>query len=592
MRKTAIKPISFLLAVVMVALSLCGCGNVGALKIFEDGESKYRIVYESDNREASSAATVLGNELKKKAQVTLDVVDDRTEVDKKIPEILVGRTNRGTDLSFQREMRFGSYVVVREKKNVYILGAGEGVLNQACRDFASGVIDAGGKISGKGEILSNLREYTVDTVNLNGVDLTEYTVYLPETGDGVKWEKYVGYVEDQLAAVTGYMLTTATYTDANDLPKGPAVVLVKDEALTKWGYAVTLGRKNTMQISVGSDSAAMALTMAFTERLENKKAQVTELSLAEESGKVGENTVVPLENDADLRVMCFNVYGNDDHKSLMSYVTGTAYAYAADFICMQEFYDVAYDTVGEDLEKAGYGVVGDTFTEVSPTALAHKDDDENYQKFAQLGATSNTPIYYKADVWEPVESGAYLFYWMNRWHCSNTKSIAYGVFRHKTTGEQVAIVSTHFPLMVDKYQETNKDGRDYAGYTDKKEGAEWRYGAAQELLLQLDILREKYPGILTVLGGDLNALATEKSIASIESNALLSNGNLLAPADKRDAGGSFHDYNKADLTKSTPIDHLFVTEDVATVLRHRIVADALTVQGTDHCPIVLDIARK
>ena len=592
MRKSLFKSICLLLALVMLAGSFVACGNVGSLQIFEGEESKYRIVYESDNREASTAASVLATELKKKAGVTLEVVNDQTEVDKKIPEILVGRTNRGTDLSFQRKLRFGSYVVAREKKNVYILGAGEGVLDKACRNFASGVIDAGGKVSGKGEILSDLRKYDVETVNLNGVDLTDYTVYLPEASDGVKWEKYLGYVETQLATVTGYMLTVSTYTDIEELPKGPAIVLACEKSLTQWGYDVKIGKKDTVRISVGSDSAAMALTVAFTERIDNKKASVTELSLGEESGKIGENTVVPLEAGADLRVMSFNIYGNGDHKNLMSFVTGTSYAYAADFICMQEFYDVAYDTVDKDLKQAGYGVVGTTFTEVSPTALAHKDDDENYQKFAQLGATSNTPIYYKTSVWEPVESGAYLFYWMNRWHCSNTKSIAWGVFRHKTTGELVAIVSTHFPLMAETYQETVKDGRDYSTYTDKKEGAEWRYGAAQELLLQLDILREKYAGILTVLGGDLNALATEKSIASLESSALLSNGSVMAPKGMGDSGSSFHDYGKEPSAQNAAIDHLFVTEDVAAVLRHRIVADALTVQGSDHCPVVVDIARK
>ena len=590
MRKAYVKLCSLLLAVLFVALPLASCGNIGSLKIFKGTESKYRIVYENGNKEAGTAAENFAAQLEKKVGASLEVTDDRTEADKKIPEILVGRTNRGTDLPWQRTLRYGSYTVVREKKNLYILGAGDGVLKKACEDFAKALIEVGGKVSGKGEILSSIKEYTVDTVTLNGRNITDYTVYYPEKGS-VDFEECVDYVEEQLISTSGFLLTTATYTDASAINKGPAIVLKQDTALGDRGYSITK-EDEILHLAVGSETAAFALTAGFIERIGGKKGETVALTLELGDGEVGESALVPLTGESDLRVMCFNVYGSEEHKKLMPYVSATSYAYASDFICMQEFYDVAYNTVGKDLEKAGYAVVGNRFTEVSPTALEHKDDDANYQKFAYAGSTCNTPIYYRADVWEPLESGAYLFYWMNRYHCSNTKSLAYGVFKHKTTGEQVAIISTHFPLMGDGYKSVNKDGRDYSTCTDKKDGAKWRYGAAQEILKQVDILRAKYAGILTVVGGDLNASAAEDSVKTIEAHAVLSNGFVMAPADKRDGGGSFHSYDKVPGANATPIDHLFVSEDVAAVLQHRIVTDAITVKGTDHCPIVLDIQRK
>lgn len=591
MEKTQIKVLSLLLAVLLFATSLVSCGNMGALTIFKNGESKYRIVYENGNREAGTAAERIATMLGKKAEVEIEVTDDRTEADKKIPEILVGRTNRGTELEAQRTLRYGSYRVVREKKNVYILGAGDGILTRACEDFVNGLLEAGGKISGKGELLASEKKYSVDTVTLNGRPLTDHTVYVPEKSD-VDFEAYVEYVEAQLISSSGFMLTVKTYTDIGEIPdKKPALVLKKDTSLSARGYAVTRASENVLHLAIGSNAAAISVAAALIERIDAKAGGTMELTLAEENGAVGESELVPLRGEADLRVMAFNVYGNDEHKKLMPYVTGTSLAYAADFICMQEFYDVAYETVGKDLEAAGYSAVGTTFTEISPTALEHTEDP-SAQKFTYVGGACNTPIYYRASDWDVVESGAYLFYWMNRWHCSNTKSLAYGVFRNKTTGEQVAIISTHFPLMGDNYKSTIKDGRDYSTYTDKKEGAEWRYGAALEILKQVDALRAKYPGILTVVGGDLNAQAAEKSVQTIEAHAALSNGSVMAPADAMDLGGSFHNYGEAPGTKSMPIDHLFVTEDVATVTCHRIVTDPLTVQGTDHSPVVLDIARK
>ena len=191
-----------------------------------------------------------------------------------------------------------------------------------------------------------------------------------------------------------------------------------------------------------------------------------------------------------------------------------------------------------------------------------------------------------------VESGAYLFYWMNRYHGSNTKSIAYGVFRNKTTNELVAVFSTHYPLMADSYKTQSRDGRDYSNCTDKVDGAAWRNGATQEVIKQVELLRAAYPGIPVVGGGDLNATASEASIRTLENHALLTNASVAAPVGMRDTGSSFHDYGKKPGAANNAIDHLFVSEDKVSVLRHRIVSDTLTVNGSDHCPVVIDIALK
>ena len=227
MRKTRIRLLSLLLAAVMLGLSLASCGNVGSLTIFKDGESKYRIVYENGNREAGNAAERMAADLEKAAQVVIEVTDDRTEVDKKIPEILVGRTNRGTDLEAQRTLRYGSYRVVRDKKNVYVLGAGDGVVKKACDDFTDALLEAGGKISGKGELLASEKQYDVDTVTLNGRALTDHTFYIPEKSD-IDFKAYLEYVEAQVISSSGFMLTVRTYTDIEEISeKEPAVVLKK-----------------------------------------------------------------------------------------------------------------------------------------------------------------------------------------------------------------------------------------------------------------------------------------------------------------------------------------------------------------------------
>ena len=589
MKRNARRLLCCLIAVLFVVTPLSSCAGDGPVTIAQNGSSAYLIVYENGNRDAANAAEYLAEELEYLTDAVLEVTDDRTEADPAVPEIRVGRTNRGRDYSLQRTVRVGSYVIAREGQNIYILGAGDGVLERACEDFCYEVMDDDCRVSGTGELLSTEPRYSVSAVTLNARPLTDYTVYLPERA-ATHLKEGVACLDEQLSAVSGFMLTTDTYTDASDV-SGPALVLMDNDALGEGEYKIEDKGGDVYHLSAGSEEAAMAMMIALAGRLLNKNGESVTMDLSAGGGKTGESPLVPY-GDADVRVMCFNVFGNNEHKSLMPYVTASAYAYAADFICMQEFYEVAYNTVGKDLEKAGYKAVGTTFTEVSPTALEHKDTDDKYQKFAYVGSICYTPIYYRADIWEPVESGAYLFYWMNRYHGSNTKSVAYGVFRNKTTGEEIAVFSTHYPLMAESYRSQNKDGRDYSACTDKVDGAAWRSGATQEILKQVELLRAAYPGIPVVGGGDLNATATEASVRTLENHVLLTNASVAAPEDMRNTGSSFHDYGKKPGTANNAIDHLFVSEDKISVLRHRIVSDNLTVKGTDHCPVVIDIKLK
>ncbi len=210
----------------------------------------------------------------------------------------------------------------------------------------------------------------------------------------------------------------------------------------------------------------------------------------------------------------------------------------------------------------------------------------NDEQYTKVGSTCNTPIFYRADLWEVVESEAYLFYWQNRWPYTDTKSMTYGVFRNKADGELVMVVGTHYALMASGYTE-------YAelGYTDAKEGAAWRYQDSLEILKAVDEVRSRYPGILTVVGGDLNANVNENALKVLEEHAALSNAYEMAPTSDRTSGGTYHNtHGKAP--SGAAIDHIFVSEDVAEVLRHAILKEQYVLEGSDHCPVVVDICRK
>ncbi len=595
MKMSVLRVLSLMLALLSVVASLASCAGSMPLTIAKKGESKYQIVYANGDRDAANAANHLAAELKELTEAELTVTDDRTEADKKVPEILVGRTNRGIELEVQRTLLYGEYLIAREGKNVYILGAGSGMLDTACKDFLEEVLTEKFKVSGKGELLRSERaRYDTGAVTLNGKAITDYTVLIPAGSSALKWDDYVPYVEGCLTLLSGNLLTTATYEDVNDLPYTPAIVLNGSaEGLGKAEYKIEVSGDNII-LSAGSDKAAMALAISFMDKLSVSSGDSVALQLTARGGKAGENALTPLTEGSDIRVMTYNIYATTkDHKNAMPYVSASILAYAPDFVCLQECPAAGElpKLVFEDTKAAGYELAGGTFNQVSPTALENAGTDANYDRFAYVGGQSYTPILYRADRWEVVEDGSYLYYWKNRYHMTNTKSLSYGVFKDKATGELVLVIGTHFPLMAAAYAGQGDAYCSYSG-TDATVGAAWRDGTTQEILKLVDAMRVKYPGILTTVMGDMNARATERSMTTMEAHAILSNASVMAPAGMKSTGASFHDYGKAPGATGGAIDHIFVSEDVAAVTRHAIIGDALTVQGSDHCPVVADIARK
>ncbi|MBR6727923.1 MAG: endonuclease/exonuclease/phosphatase family protein [Clostridia bacterium] len=545
--------------------------------IVKDGVGQYQIVYSSTDPDGRKAALSLQTALQNRTTVKLEVVDDRTAPTEGTPEILVGRTNRGTDYSLQRALRVSEWIIARDGDNIYLLGEGEALLKRACEHFVNVVLSDNFQVEEYGEIHRVSGRYSVEGLTLNGLPLTDYKIYAEEQG-AVDFSEILTWVDERVSAVSGYMLTVADYTEGAAV-NGPALILTADRTLGDANYKIEVDG-SCITVTVGSVATALVL---FADLIENQlptsaRGNVA-LTVSAKQGNVGDRATVALSDGADLRVMTYNVLGNVEKAT--DYISATVAAYLPDFLCTQEYYGAADSAVTTYLSKAGYGKICGKFTCASPTAV--EKEDEQYTK---VGKYCNTPIFYRTDRWEVVESEAYLFYWQSRWPYTDTKSMAYGVFRSKDDGRMVLVVGTHYALMGSGYKE-------YAdlGYTDAVEGANWRYQNSLEILKAVDAMRQKYPRILTVVGGDLNANVSERAIKTLEDHDILSNAYEMAPSGNRTAGGTYHStHGKAPSGKA--IDHIFVSEDVADVTLHRILKEQYVLEGSDHCPVIADISIK
>ena len=127
MKRNISRVLCLLMVLLFAAAPLSACSGDGPLTIAQNGSSSYLIVYENGNRDAADAAEYLAEVLEELTEAVLEVTDDRTEADPAIPEIRVGRTNRGLNYGLQRTVRYGGYVIAREGQDIYILGGGKDV---------------------------------------------------------------------------------------------------------------------------------------------------------------------------------------------------------------------------------------------------------------------------------------------------------------------------------------------------------------------------------------------------------------------------------------------------------------------------------
>ena len=419
-------------------------------------------------------------------------------------------------------------------------------------------------------------------VTLNGRALTDYT-FLIKKGTHVDWESILAEFSSHVKSVFSMTVTVANYDDFDDKdrPKRAIVFDGAAELYDEHKYTVKQSGKGFV-IVAGSNTVALLLLSSLRQNeLKSAEGGQVALTLTEKEASVLDR--ITDRTASDLRVMTFNTYGMSISRA--PYATAAVLSVLPDFVGFQE-----HSTAGEFndvLKSAGYATTCSTIDSASIMGTA-----TNSNQYTHIGQKSRTWIYYRADRWEKVETKCFLYYWRNRCVHTETKSVSIAVFRAKDDPTKtVLFINTHCAVWLKDYAKHNSVGCFESGNVSSPAPA-WRFGNSTELLMALEEYRAKYAGALTVLTGDLNANETADSIKLLEANAVLSSAYLMAPEGQRGLGGTSHSIGAAPSVAGKAIDHIFVSEDVATVQSHRIIKDYYTLKASDHCPVVADISWK
>jgi endonuclease/exonuclease/phosphatase family metal-dependent hydrolase len=309
--------------------------------------------------------------------------------------------------------------------------------------------------------------------------------------------------------------------------------------------------------------AAGALYSAFSELCALTANDTSGGILVEKSARDGILANTSLEAGADVRVMSSNVLGtrtgsgyecpNEVRAAIMAeYIL----AYSPDSVGFQEFYgDVAsiiksdlakkYQTVNFDGGMTATMYLKDKYTVVDKKVISTRVEETAGDSKAQN----------------------YTFTW---------------VLLEDAEGERYIHANLHLEYRSDAL----------------------RLEQCDMINAELDKVLAKYPDAALVITGDYNSKISDGSPifdaikGKTESDAGLSIecAELCAPEGKRDDDrSSYHSVcSHADIVTGTPsaLDHIMVSTDTVDVKLHKIIYDALICHASDHCPVIIDFARK
>lgn len=514
-----------------------------------DGESEAMI--EAAQMIADAIKNIAGTDL----SISADSYENENDISSK--EIVVGSANRDESRDIFKTLRYDDYVIAVIGEKIIITGGNEEAVLEAAGVFCDTYVTETMEYEEK-ELFRYSHEYPLDEIQINGVNLKNYTIVFDESEDAI-FQSAVAKLKSHIVGICGVELSVARPTDktaeyeilfgTTDRPESEIVAVTQK---TEYG----IGFQNSkIVIAASTVFAANAASDEIIAAYFNDTAQKTLLVQIEENSKVEEANSVP-----DLILLSNNVYASSTAEQRTSLLYETFMEYDADIIGLQECNAVHYSNIVKLMRNEGYAVATAT--------ISNKNN-----------AMSYTPILYKKDKYTLIESDCFLY--DMRYMETNTKTLSYAVFEDKTDGQIFCIINTHYAVITSTYPEELG--------TNNVEGSLWREDNSRQLNeIYLEIV-DKYEGILVFAMGDFNCYPSSKSYKLLLGNF---DDTINAATIENTKGASYHYIGYAPSTDGSPIDHIFVSKDGADILRHHIARDEVALKSTDHCPVIVEIQFK
>jgi len=255
----------------------------------------------------------------------------------------------------------------------------------------------------------------------------------------------------------------------------------------------------------------------------------------------------------NLRVMTNNIlfHGSNHCGKRYPLLTAIYREYEPDILCLQEMDPVWYSVI--------------------PPAIRDIYDVVDTAPMGRISPVENlNPIFYRKERFKVVYKDCYTTIHQQ------PSEITYAVLWDKQLQKNLIVYSIH--LLVD---------------TVSKRAELQRRGSAARILDRVEKLRQKYNTDCVFIMGDFNAIESTESyqmlardyqdskyIATVRANTTLNTGHTIGKMPL--------------LVEEGPrnYDYILVNKDVTEVLTHDIITTQEALNGSDHCPVYIDLILK
>ena len=508
-----------------------------------DTLSEYVIVYgQNVSDELKSKVGELSLKFKDKFGIALSVKDDyfMEGVDALAiseTEILIGKTNREESKEFFASLKINDYGWKVVGKKIVIGGVNDEMTIRTIDEFMSKVLSAsvpeGAFYSSESDYLYT-GEYQLDTITVDGKDITEYTLTYNEKVYGMDY--LAEFLRDSIADKCGYYLDVKKVRDAEGLK-----IAVDKTDTAENALLCEMLSNGDITVGGGSSQAVYQTVMALSKRIEALSAPALDIAL---TGEV---------DDQELTVLSWNVQGQDGAK-----ISGTT----------AEKYKAVFEEFKPDilmLQEAELRSVGDRMLSVlgSEYALAtefrddidmlHEMHNITYYKKSTVNHISNTYFWHSdtPDQLSQFEGGAYV------------KLTGISEFEQISTGKKILAVNVHLNLKADNSPIS---------------AATLRTKEINVILDRINAYLAEDPTATVVMGGDFNCEYTESTIKTLM-NAGYANSSL--EAETAEIAVTFPKHNYV-------IDYLFVNNKGGLMSYYK-AYDLQDMNPSDHNPVIIKL---
>ncbi len=337
------------------------------------------------------------------------------------------------------------------------------------------------------------------------------------------------------------------------------------KTLNKGEWKVCVIENKLIMIGYNDLLTEMAVEAFIDDRVNNKSEKLAIPADLELFGKAKYDYTPVGDTDASLRIMTFNVLGDDTSVQRATLIAENVLNYDPDIVCLQECNSTQHKNALKKLKDAGYKIA--------------------LEKHPGTSTYIYTPIFYRPDRIKLLDTGVE---WNEkRWPFTNTKSIAWAVFRHTETDEIFGVVNIHGSLWTTTYDPA-KIGENKTYEQMRSEAVLWRQDNVRQMAARMEEIKKEYGDVPVLWAGDFNFKETEPAYSDAVNKYGMAAAEKTATVSKMTGATAHSTPGQAPSAGGKSIDHIFGNSRVIFRIHHICKAKA-EIDASDHCAVYADV---